>query len=774
MNNTIINTVLKYSIITGLSLIAFIPLYVANPLFFPFITGKAFAFRIIVEIIFVLWLVLVFREKGTDIANSEKSVAPKVNYLTIFITAFTFIVLIADLIGYNPLRSIWSNFERMEGWITIVHLWAYFMVMSSIFGKANIEGGEGRKNWRIFLNVMLFSGTITAFYGLFQYFGLAEVHQSASRVDASLGNAAYMAVYMIMNSFIAGYLALVAYKHKLDKKDGALAMIFVYSIIFVLSSFILFQTATRGSIIGWAFGILVACGIYALFGRSKIVGDVERGQSIFSRYFAAGIILFVITSAFALYMAKEVKWVKDNQVLGRLSSISISDTKTQARGYIWPMAVKEIFSSPKTALIGIGQENFNYIFNKNYTPLMFGQEQWFDRAHSVFLDWLVASGLIGLIFYLSFYFFALFYLYKTDLSLGQKCMLIALIVAYGIHNVFVFDNQTSYVMFFTILAMISSMTVGKAYKWLGNSSEKMSEDAIVIRDYIFIPVIVLGFVITIYFVNVRNIQANTRLITALRSCQALNTLSTKTFESVLSLNQTTANQETREQLISCAGNVLSSDQVPAGVKSEFYTFVKGEIEKQISSTPNDARIYVLAGSLINAIGDYKTALPLLEKAKELTPLKQSVSFDLAINYMSSNRPQDAVDITKKAYESATGYETAKFAYIAALINADQEKTAHDLFGNDDSLFADQRIISIYQKKKNYDKVIEIYNKLLVKNPDDPRMRFSLAVAYFTNNQSWLGLKELRYIAEKFPETKTQIEQLIKEVESGKNPFVNVK
>ena len=180
------------------------------------------------------------------------------------------------------------------------------MVMSSIFGKANIEGGEGRKNWRIFLNVMLFSGTITAFYGLFQYFGLAEVHQSASRVDASLGNAAYMAVYMIMNSFIAGYLALVAYKHKLDKKDGALAMIFVYSIIFVLSSFILFQTATRGAIIGWAFGILVACGIYALFGRSKIVGDVERGQSIFSRYFAAGIILFVITSAFALYMAKEV------------------------------------------------------------------------------------------------------------------------------------------------------------------------------------------------------------------------------------------------------------------------------------------------------------------------------------------------------------------------------------------------------------------------------------------------------------------------------------
>ena len=36
-----INTVLKYAIIIGSALVAFIPIYVANGLFFPFITGKA-------------------------------------------------------------------------------------------------------------------------------------------------------------------------------------------------------------------------------------------------------------------------------------------------------------------------------------------------------------------------------------------------------------------------------------------------------------------------------------------------------------------------------------------------------------------------------------------------------------------------------------------------------------------------------------------------------------------------------------------------------------
>lgn len=279
MNNTTINTVLKYSIITGLALIAFIPLYIANPLFFPFITGKAFAFRIIVEIVAVLWLVLVLRQKGTIDAGTERSIAPRVNYLTIGVTIFAFMALIADLFGYNPLRSIWSNFERMEGWITIVHLWLYFIVMTSIFGSANAEGGEGRRNWYRFLNVLLLAGTITAFYGLFQFFGLAEVHQSTSRVDASLGNSAYMAVYMIFNAFLAAYMTFVAWGWKIAKKDGAVALISIYSLVFVLSSFILFQTATRGSILGWTAGILIACGIYAIFGRSKKEGEIEKGQS---------------------------------------------------------------------------------------------------------------------------------------------------------------------------------------------------------------------------------------------------------------------------------------------------------------------------------------------------------------------------------------------------------------------------------------------------------------------------------------------------------------
>ena len=83
------------------------------------------------------------REKGTSIAGTDRSVSFRINKVTIFVTLFTFIVLIADLFGVNPLRSIWSNSERMEGWMTIVHLWGYFVVLTSVFGYGEVA----KKNW---------------------------------------------------------------------------------------------------------------------------------------------------------------------------------------------------------------------------------------------------------------------------------------------------------------------------------------------------------------------------------------------------------------------------------------------------------------------------------------------------------------------------------------------------------------------------------------------------------------------------------------------------
>ena len=116
--------------------------------------------------------------------------------------------------------------------------------------------------------------------------------------------------------------------------------------------------------------------------------------------------------------------------------------------------------------LGWGQENFNYVFNKYYNPKMYDQEQWFDRTHNVFFDWLVAGGALGILSYLSIFFAVIYSLWKrngSNLSIAEESILTGLLVGYFFQNLFVFDNVTSYILFFCryrLRAFKKSFSVG--------------------------------------------------------------------------------------------------------------------------------------------------------------------------------------------------------------------------------------------------------------------------------------------------------------------------
>ncbi len=105
--------------------------------------------------------------------------------------------LIADLSGINPIRSLWSNFERSEGWITIIHLWAYFMVLASVISYSHRVAS--------LFQCLFVAAVIVAFWAVLQFFHAASNHGDGTRLDASLGNAEYLAVYMLINAFLALY-----------------------------------------------------------------------------------------------------------------------------------------------------------------------------------------------------------------------------------------------------------------------------------------------------------------------------------------------------------------------------------------------------------------------------------------------------------------------------------------------------------------------------------------------------------------------------------------
>ena len=119
---------LKYALIAGLSLVFFIPFIVADGtiwpnMFFPFITGKNFAFRILIELLVGVYVLLALR---------EPEYRPRASNLFWAIGAFAVWMGVATLMSVDPAKSFWSNFERMEGYITTLHLFVYFVMVGAV------------------------------------------------------------------------------------------------------------------------------------------------------------------------------------------------------------------------------------------------------------------------------------------------------------------------------------------------------------------------------------------------------------------------------------------------------------------------------------------------------------------------------------------------------------------------------------------------------------------------------------------------------------------
>src|SRR3989344_3398234 len=169
----------------GLLFTPFLVLFVSKIMYFPFITGKNFLFRIFVEILAVFWVWLI---------AAYPRWRPKFSAITFSYAAFMLILIAATIFGISPYKSFWSSFERMEGLFGHLHFFLYFLMLTSIFKTA--------RDWKLFFNVSIAVSAIVTIYAFVQLAGGAVIHQGGMRVDATLGNAIYLAVYLLFHLFL--------------------------------------------------------------------------------------------------------------------------------------------------------------------------------------------------------------------------------------------------------------------------------------------------------------------------------------------------------------------------------------------------------------------------------------------------------------------------------------------------------------------------------------------------------------------------------------------
>ena len=647
--------ILRNIIFIGLFLVPFIPFLVSSSLFFPFITTKAFAWRIIIEIVFAAWILLALFDPE---ARLKKSI------ISYTILSFLIIIGLADLFGVAPVKSLWSNFERMEGFITLLHLGMFFIVISSVFKEID---------WKRWWNTSLAASFVMVLYCLLQIIGLKTINQGGARVDGTLGNAIYLAVYMLFHIFIAMLFLWREWKN--------VALRWVYGLLIFAQASVLYYTATRGAVLGLLGGLLVVA----------VLNIRNREDRVARKVSLAGLIgLMILVGGF--FLIRNTDFVNNNPVLSRfssLSSLNTEDLKRQGRYFVWPMALRGVKEWP---LFGWGQENFNYVFQEHYSPEMFSLEPWFDRAHNIFLDWAVSGGILGLLSYLALYVALLLSIWKpaTNFSHAEKSILTGLVAAYFLHNFFVFDHLISYILFFSLLAYIHSRNGGELF-WQHPVNEIQVKR-------IALPVVAILLVLSLYFANIKPMMTNIFLIEALKSLQTPGetAVAIQYFKKAYDASRL-GRPETVDHIAANSVAVLMSD-ISIEEKNAFYSFAKDVILKQTEDSGNDARYELIAGSFLSSVGVLDEALIHLEHAKELMPGKQQIYFELGAVYINQQEPLKALEVFKEAYQLAPEYQEAKIIYLIGAIYAGDRTLENKLISEfpPEIVSGDNRILSAYK------------------------------------------------------------------------------
>ena len=674
----------------GLFLVLFLPLYVESDFFFPFITGKNFAFRIIVEIVFASWILL---------ALFDVKYRPKFSWILAAFAGLLVIMAVANALGEYPLRSFWSNFERMDGYITLVHVFLYTLVLGSVITT--------HKAWSYFLNTSVAVALMVAIYGLAQYSGMVEGTEG-SRVDSRLGNAAYMAVYMLFHLFFIAFLA-VRSKVKMHQVLYALVgLIFVYTLLL---------TGTRGTFLGFVGGSIVAVGYITLFGRR--VPELRK--------YTAGVLVVLAIVGLSFMAVRDTDVIQNNGSLARIANIDLKSDLV-VRGTIWNMAWQGVKERP---LLGYGQGNFNYVFNAKYDPSLYDQEPWFDRVHNIFFDWLIAGGILGFIAYFSIMLAVIYYLFivpvllkkESPFTVLEQAVLVGLLVGYLMHNLVVFDNIISYIFYGTMLALIHSRIATPI-----KAIESYKIEPVLITQFAM-PVVILVTGFGVYMLNAPGIQTAKDLIDALVAQTYQERLDG--FDSALGRNSF-ARQEVVEQLSQKTISDVHNQNISQQERIDMQQRTELELLSLIDSKPGDARIHNFLTRFYRTIGAIPQSREQAAIATSLSPRKPSLILEQAILELQENKLEEGLVFLKKAFELEEKNTPVRVLYAAVLMRSGQVEEAKELISEEYLLaFADSEYaLSATKEAEDFEFLAKLLVAKIEKEPKNAQHRASLSFVYY--------------------------------------------
>lgn len=609
--------ILKTIIFLGVCFLSLTPLIVKKNFFFPYVGPKSLFFMAWVEIIFFFWLILILY---------SPSYRPKKNIFLVSLLVYFSILILSTIFGVDPARSFWSKFERMTGLLLWFHLLGFFLVLGTTFQK---------KDWEKIFLINTFIGTIIALIARFS-------KDPGMQGGGTLGNDSFLGTVLLFYLFIGLYLLLSSSK----------MIKILVAPNFLTTSIILLLSQARAAKLSFLGGLFLLFLFYLIFASSKKILKI-LGLALL-------LLSFLFLLGASLYVAK-LPQEKLNAIFIQLAMMG--------RIKVWSGAWQAFLEKP---WLGWGPENFELAFDKYFHPCLFlkecGGEVWFDRAHNLIFDTLVATGLLGFLAYLAFWFILFASLLKAfwqkKIDFTTAFLPISLFLAYLVQNLTVFDMVSSYFLFFLILSFCFSNLISQ--KPVEQKKQKFN----------FSPALILIFLIFLFAFQkfiIKPAQADTQMIKTLNSWSPEQKIAN--FQKTLQLTPLGKyqNRDFFAQNVLQFANKTDLRNFSRESINNLFDYAIQESEKSISESPLDYKMYLNLGKLLytqiifnlpdSDSEKLNRAEIVLKKAIELSPNNQQGYWDLAQVKVLQKDFQNAAELARKAISLEPRLEESYFVLM---------------------------------------------------------------------------------------------------------------
>jgi O-antigen ligase/tetratricopeptide (TPR) repeat protein len=402
------------------------PLVFAHGFVFPFVIPKAFYFQALATLVLVILAIDWIRDRG--IVQRSLGLAPARAPFLWAMLVFVGVATVSAILGEAPQRSLFGTLERrwgVLGWALLLGIYLALRVYLDDRG------------WWWALRIVAGVGVAVSAFALVWEGGILPGKprpEGWSRLSSTVGNPGYLGAYLVLGMSTAAYLAV-------SEDRTTLRVLWAGAVLLQLAVFLM--TGTRAATLGAFVGIAVVALV-----------SVASDTWIRDRRWLAAAVVLIMAGGGLFFVIGDTPSHVTSWWQRLLTTLSTETNSARLRLLVWNAGLEGVWQAP---WLGVGLGNFDLVWSRHFDPLIYhvAGSTSFDRAHNVFVEAMVTTGLLGLIAFIALWVALGWMLVRAwregDFSgAGAACFGIGF-VAYLVYLMFWFEDYSS-ITTFTVMA----------------------------------------------------------------------------------------------------------------------------------------------------------------------------------------------------------------------------------------------------------------------------------------------------------------------------------